>query len=120
MQYSLTYFDLDKATTKRLPFDTVSIDFEMPDKMIKRMKFDWDFKFIDAFIAADYFKILYIQGEDYYVAKINRKDGSLINTKQIEKSSKELKSGYSFYNEDSLCYLSSDNYIMVEEIRYFK
>jgi len=118
LQYSLSYYNMDTDKTSLLPFESVNLDFELPGQAINLLKFEYSFKFIDAYVTEKILQVLHEESGKYYVAYINRKDNSLIKKLEISNPAKTLKAGMFFYSTEELFYLSKDNTIVVEKINY--
>lgn len=116
LQYSLSYYNIDIDQTNILPLDSVNLEFDFSDKVANLMRFEYNYKFIDAYLSENIIQILYKVAEKYNIAYIDRIDNRLINNIEITDPTKPLKTGMSFYSADKLFYLTSDNTIVVREI----
>lgn len=118
LQYSLSYYDMDNDQTYLLPLDSVDLKFEFPDQIVDLMKFEHNYKFMDAYVSEKVIQVLYKVSDKYYIAYINRTDNSMIKKMEILNLAKHLKAGMCFYSADKLFYLTTDNTIVVENINY--
>ncbi len=118
LQYSLSYYDLDSDKTLKLPFDTVKLDFFFNSVNYSLTKLESNYVFVDAYVTGKTIRLLFMENNKYYLAEIDRKDGHLISKKEILKPDKKIKLGFYFYSGDKIFYLSTDNSICVEKIKY--
>lgn len=118
LQYSLSYYDIDNDQTYLLPLDSVNLKFEFPEQLVKLLKLESSYRFIDAYISDRTMQVLYEESDKYYIAEIDRTDNSLIKKLEILNLAKPLKAGMYFYSTDKLFYLTTDNTIVVEKINY--
>lgn len=117
LQYSLSYYNMDNDSTYQLPMDPVSLNFEMPGQSMNLMKFEYNFKFIDAFISNNVMQILYEKSNKYYVAVVDIANNELIKNDELIGIAENVKAGLTFFSEDVILYLSNDNAIVKERIK---
>lgn len=118
LQYSNSYFDLEKNQTFQLPLDTVNLNFEFQNLDINQLKFEYSFQLIDAIIFENTIQVLFEESGIYYVGVIDRIDNSLIKKSEIMSLSKPIKAGMNFYSPEKIFYLANDNTIVIEQIKY--
>lgn len=118
LQYSRSYYDLDKNKTYILPLDSANLTFELPDLDINRMKFEYNFNFIDVLVMEKTIQVLYEESGKFFIAIINRSDNTLVKRTEISNPAKPIKAGMYFYSANKLFYLTEDNTIVVEKIIY--
>ena len=118
LQYSLSYYNLDNDKTYKLPLDAVDLKFDMPGQSMSLLKFEYNYRFVDAYISENTIKVLYEESGKHYLAFIDRIRNSLIEKKEITDFPKPIKAGPSFYSEDMIFYLTKDNSIVVEKINF--
>jgi len=118
LQYSLSFYNTNNDQTYKLPLEPVNLDFNMANMNISTLKLKYEYKFIDAYVTEPTIKIISKDSEKYYISLIDRTDYSLIKKLEIAEFSKPPKAGICFYSNDKLYYLSMDNTIVVEEIKY--
>ncbi len=119
LQYSLTYYNVNLNKTFQLPLDSVNLKFEFNSFSGQKPKFEYNFRFIDAFVSEKYFQVLYNKSNNYFIATIDKTSHKLVNNVEITNPEKKpIKSGLKFYSKKKLYYLTKDNTIVIESIKY--
>jgi len=118
LQYSLSYYNIEHHQTLKLPLEPVNLKFSFNYQNASLTTLESNYFFSDAKISKQTIRILFKQHEKYFITEIDRADNHLISKKEIMNPDKQIKSGLYFYSDKELFYLSQDNSIVVEQIKY--
>ncbi len=118
LQYSRSFYDMDNEQNFLLPFDSINLEFDMPDNNINMLKFEYSLKLVDAYASDKTIFILHEKSGKYYIAQVDRKDLYLKKITKVVLPKKLIKAGLRFYSSDELYYLSKDNSIVIEKIKF--